>query len=133
MEVKVIEVQDRATCIAALAIRPGLDASAVDPYQMKFLLGKAGFQILHRENCILFGRLEGGKFTTDPYEWGDRTMQTAHLFIEKHWDALANGSIVDVRVILGESSGGSPRSDAYYLGREPLTVRAQEGLSDGRE
>lgn len=40
----------------------------------------------------------------DPYEWGDRTFQTAHLYIEEHWDELKSGALIDVRVILGETT-----------------------------
>lgn len=118
MQVKLIEVQDRATCIAALAIRPGMPLDegqgGYDGMQLSFLLGKCGFDALHAANMVLFGRLEGGSFTADPYDWNDRTMQTAHAFIEEHWDTLVNGSIVDVRVILGERPGGMQKSDVYW-------------------
>jgi hypothetical protein len=39
----------------------------------------------------------------DPYDWGDRTFQIAHDYIEKHWDSLKSGDLIDVLFILGES------------------------------
>ena len=41
----------------------------------------------------------------DPYGWSSRsrTKREAHLYIRDHWDALADGDIVDVARILGET------------------------------
>ena len=39
---------------------------------------------------------------SDPYDWCDRTMKTAHVFIEQNFTKLNDGDVVDVRVILGE-------------------------------
>ena len=42
-------------------------------------------------------------------------MQTAHLYIEKNFDALKDGDVVDVQFILGESDKPktSERNEAY--------------------
>ena len=37
-----------------------------------------------------------------PYDWNDRTYQTAHDFIIKNWNHLISGDIVDVEYILKE-------------------------------
>jgi hypothetical protein len=39
----------------------------------------------------------------DAFEWGDRTFFNAHQFIEKNWNELPNGALIDVRHILGET------------------------------
>lgn len=120
MEIKLLEIQDRATCIAAIAIRPGTpDSMERDPRlgrQAQFLLGKAGFNTAPSQNAILLGPLQGGKLTTDPYdhESGARTWCAAHQYIERHFDELSDGAIIDVRVITGEQPDRIVRSDAFW-------------------
>jgi hypothetical protein len=90
MRVKLIEVRDRMTLIAAVAIEiQGSDG---------FLARHAGY----RDACVLFGRAAGGRFSYDPYDWNDRTMKAAHQWIAEHFDELRDGGVVDVEFILGE-------------------------------
>jgi hypothetical protein len=51
----------------------------------------------------------------DPYDWNDRTMQTAHNYIAKNFDDLSNGDVVDVEYILEETDEPkiSERNEVY--------------------
>ncbi len=61
--------------------------------------------------CIFFIRVspyrEMGTF--DPYEWPEihpgsyRTMQVSHDYVEKNWDTIKSGDVIDVEFILGET------------------------------
>lgn len=116
MQVKLFEVRDHATCIVAIAIRPGA-GDLIEEMVMgasprakirtrletrRFLLGVAGFS--GNGHAILFGNLRGGAMHTDPYAWPPdaRTMRAAHFMIERDWNGLEDGAVVDVRVELGE-------------------------------
>lgn len=127
MHVKLFEVRDDATCIAAIGIRPGAGdlieemvggAVARDKIRTRletrrFLLGKAGFSGDH--HAILFGPLQGGEMHADLYDWAPnpRTMRVAHFMVDRDWATLADGAIIDVRVELGERA--SPvKSDRLF-------------------
>lgn len=98
METKTIEIRDSATFIPALAVRMGLDNTGDE-----YLLGRAGFKGLLTE-YILLVHLESMRIQYDPFGWGDRTMNTAHQYIQAHYDELYPGAVVDVEFILGERS-----------------------------
>jgi hypothetical protein len=91
MTPKLFEIRDKATFIPVLAI----DISAKDGY----LARRAGFG--HR--CIQLVDFRG-RTSYDPFDWGGRTFTAAHTYIETHWDDLANGAVVDVEFILGETA-----------------------------
>ncbi len=99
METKLLEIRDRATFIPILAIRPTAEGPADD-----YLLARAGYA--GEYGPILLVRISGGsgQSTCDPYDWGDRTFQTAHAYIAEHFDELHPGSVVDVEFILGETA-----------------------------
>lgn len=97
MEVKTFEVRDRATFIPCIGIRIGaFETEGADQY----LVRRAGYG----DPIVLFGRLDGGDFHYDPYEWGGgaRTMQQAHRYVEQCWKNLHSGEVIDVEYILGE-------------------------------
>lgn len=99
MKVKTIEIRDRATFIPALCVEMMADPGS----QSAYLLRRAGYD---DQSVPLIGvtSLSGGKkMCVDPYDWGDRTMQVAHDHIAKNWEALDDGSVVDVEFILGET------------------------------
>ena len=99
MKTKALEIRDSGTLIAALAVdmNPTQNNAA-----QRALLRRCGYACDGEPNVILT-RLDGnGKATNDPYEWGDRTMATAHFWIIEHWDELDDGSVVCVEFILGE-------------------------------
>ena len=97
MQVKTLELRDRATFIPLLAVE--MKATRI---KQSYLLSRAGYG--PGRSLILITRLDGkGKATYDPYAWGDRTFHVAHLEIEKNWEILDDGDIVDVEFILGET------------------------------
>jgi hypothetical protein len=107
MEVKLLEVRDRATFIAAIAIR----ATFRDDEE-RWLLRRAGYAIEQIEPelkgiepYILFAPLDGGKpLEYDPFAQPNRTMSRAHLYAVNNWDTLKSGDVIDVEFILGEST-----------------------------
>ena len=99
MHAKALEIRDEGTFIAALAV----NMEAVNGEQ-RYLLRRCGYALDGRPNVIVT-RLDGnGKATNDPYAWGGRTWPVAHLYIIEHWDELADGDVVDVSFILGETT-----------------------------
>lgn len=90
---KFLEIRDRATFIPALAIK----IEAGDSW----LARRVGFP-----GGIIFMRLSNQEAHSDPYDWrGDtRTMPNAHVFVDKHFDELVDGQLIDVEVILGEKT-----------------------------
>lgn len=92
MKAKTFEVRDRSTLIPCL----GISIEGSDGY----LAQRAGYG----QRCILFGKLSGGAFTYDPHEHKDsRTMRNAHAWVRDNWDIVADGQVIDVEYILGES------------------------------
>lgn len=106
MTVKLFEIRDAGTFIPAVGI---LMESDEDSEQ--WLLRRVGYRDARH---ILLTRIEGrAPANADPYDWPNRTMQGAHLYIEKHWDELKSGDVVDARVGLGEAT--EPAESERYL------------------
>lgn len=110
METKLFEVRDRATFIPCIAIR--IDVGRMKEPADSFLARRAGYG---DPPCILFGRLTGGDFKFDSYDWpfNDRTMRGAHSFIEGNWFALESGDVVDVEYALQETT--KPKTSERYF------------------
>jgi len=111
MQTKLIELRDRGTFIACLAV--SIDGN--DGY----LARRAGYG----DRCILFMRADGRstmtrcEVTYDPYDWRDRTFTTAHLWLTEHWDEVRDHDVVDVEYILGETDAPkrSEREDSVTI------------------
>ena len=119
MQAKALEIRDRMTFIAILAVEMiptefehthwGLPGSQDDPTALeeaqRYLLRRCGYPIDGRP-MILLTRLDGDArhATTDPYVWGDRTFKTAHRYITENWATLVDGDVIDVEFILGETA-----------------------------
>jgi hypothetical protein len=98
MEVKLFEIRDHATFIPAIAI--AIDGMTNASEAENWLARRAGYG----GRCILLTRLGGGgPAEYDPYNWPNRTMRGAHFLIERDWDILTSGDVVDARVGLGEA------------------------------
>lgn len=101
MNAKLFEIRDRMTFIPVLAVH-----LAPSREEERYLLARAGYGEIPREQSqyVLLIRIAGGQGPAhcDPYEWSDRTMQSAHLHIRQHWDTLEPGAVVDVEYLLGE-------------------------------
>ena len=111
MRAKVIEIRDRGTFIAALAVdmNPSgwrYESDGTDAIEaQRYLLRRCGYPCDGRPNiCITHLSASGRPAWNDPYAWGDRTYQVAHHYIIDHWDDLKDGDVVDVEYILGETA-----------------------------
>jgi hypothetical protein len=100
LEAKFIEIRDRLTFIPALALRLGSQNEAED-----YLLARSGYRVSQpeKDGPVLVLQLQTCKAKSDPYDWGDRTMGSAHVYIVDNWERLQSGAVVDVEFILGES------------------------------
>ncbi len=101
LQTKLFEIRDRATCIPVVAIFCSRSEQELNDEE-NFLLGRAGYGKFN--DCIFLARLVGGDANYDPYQWGNRTMQTAHSYIEDNWEELVSGAVVDVEFVLHETS-----------------------------
>jgi hypothetical protein len=99
MKVKLIEIRDEATMIVALCV----DMNPANDVQRAYLR-RYGYSCDGRPNIVVtHADGNGTKATNDPYDWGGRTWPVAHHYIIDHWNELADGSVVDVQFILGET------------------------------
>lgn len=99
---KMIEIRDRGTCIAALALQM-LPADATDARFMRH----CGFP--EDGSSVILMSLYDQAATNDPYSWsylgkGSRTFQIAHDYILNHWGEITHGQVVDVEHVLGEKA-----------------------------
>lgn len=90
--VKLLEIRDDGTFIPAMAIQ----VSGADGYLMR----RAGFD----SPMIYLIALATQKCSYDPFGWDNRTMNGAHQIIERDWDSLVDGDVVDVQFELGETT-----------------------------
>lgn len=98
MRTIVLEIRDEGTHIPALAIRMKAD----NTLQNYYIHGRCGY---HDDGSgIVVMKLGDQQASVDPYSWGGRTMPAAHNFIYDNFDSLNDGDVVDVRVILGETT-----------------------------
>lgn len=102
IETKLFEIRDDCTFIPAIATFVRASEADDDGDANRALMRRAGYD--STTGAVLLTCLDGGrKAQSDAYEWGDRTFQTAHLYIEANWDKLESGAVVDVAFILGET------------------------------
>lgn len=106
MNLKLFEVRDRATMIPVLAIK-----LYGGNFNQQKLLHHAGYH--PNETYILLLHLVSFKFHYDSHAWGDRTLGNAHHFIEKNFDSMVDGQVVDIEYILQETSEPK-KSDLIY-------------------
>lgn len=102
MITKMLEIRDRGTCIAAMAIKMAPTNDIERTY-----LRREGFP--SDGHGVVLMRLADQRATSDPYEWPSltrdtRTMPHAHLLIIAHWNEIEPGQVIDVRVVLGEAT-----------------------------
>ncbi len=112
LETKVLEIRDSMTYIAVLAIC----MTSEDPLQ-RYHLRRVGFSGNGQMRTVVLMRIGDQKATSDVYEWpaitgGTRTMRVAHDWIEKNFDSLKDGHVVDVQYILGETT--TKKTSEFY-------------------
>lgn len=104
METKLFELRDRATFIPLLCVKPGAGGGA--PFEAK-MAWRFGYRD-SRAVIVTHMSAPSRGCHVDPYDWGDRTFQVAHCYVEEHWDTLKSGDLIDVEFILGEKPTPSP-------------------------
>lgn len=103
METKLFEVRDRGTFLPILCVKlePGNEPD-------RYLLAMTGYGLRPETQgeYILTGKLRTGDLKCCPHDQpgypGVRTLWVAHQHIEKHWEELTSGDVIDVEFILGE-------------------------------
>ena len=111
-EVKLFEVRDAATFIPVMAVRLTLEGK--EECMEEWLFRTAGY---NRDLPHTFMQsLNNGKGSNDPYDWDTRTMRVAHDFVDKHFDTLEEGSVIDVEHVIGDkpTPKTSQRFDSLY-------------------
>ena len=95
---KCLEVRDKMTFIPVVAIN-----TAPSCVGQRYLLRRAGYA--PEGATIILVNLNDCRANNDPYGWpSSRTFTVAHEYIEKNFDQLDDGDVVDVEFILGETS-----------------------------
>jgi hypothetical protein len=110
MRSKFIEIRDANTLITAIAIK-----TAPDSDEEKAFYRHSGWG----ESSVILIKINGeARAEYDPFVWfGSRTMREAHRYIERHYDEIPNYGLVDVQVLLGETT--TPKtSDILGANRE---------------
>ena len=97
----ILAVRDKGTLIPVMATM--LSNNSGEEECEDKLLSRAGYG--EYGSCLLT-MLESGKSTNDPFKWDEycRTMNEAHIYIQKHYYNLNSGDVIDVEYILGESN-----------------------------
>ncbi len=102
MQVKMFEVRDRHTHIPVIAVN---FENSTEPE--KRLLGRAGFGTtdMARAHYVMLYKTNQDFGTTDPFNWpgSSRTMREAHIHLQKHFNELETGAVIDIEFILGET------------------------------
>lgn len=138
MQAKALEVRDRGTFIALLAVdmnplyppsessseRRETIAAARDARDAQhYLLRRVGYPCDGRPNVMITYLGGGHRADNDPYGWNDdaRTFPVAHAWIIEHWAEIKDGDVIDVEFILGETATKKPseRDAGDFAGIKP--------------
>lgn len=106
MIIKILEIRDRHTFISVvcMSIEPRKYCKEVWEIDKYYMWSRCGYPtdsstiVMFSLNCPSRG------CANSPYDWKDRTYQTAHSWIQTNWYDIKNGDVIDVEFILGESA-----------------------------
>jgi hypothetical protein len=99
VESKCLEVRDRNTFIPVICVRPTPANEA-----QRYLLRRDGYSGRQDERCVIMIDAQCRDVAYDCYDWADaRTKRIAHNYITEHWHELADGDVIDVEFVLGET------------------------------
>ena len=118
MEIKCLEIRDANTFLPVICIRPVADNEA-----QRYLLQRDGYRADWTERCIIMIDAQCRGVSYDPYNLmrDTRTKPRAHLYIQEHWHELADGDVIDIEFILGETN------------TKKLSEREGEAIETGRK
>jgi len=99
VEVKLLEIRDEGTKIAAMAIKM-FGANKKQRQILRF----SGFNQTTPDEYLValtYVACNNRQINFDYFEWSNsRTMKAAHSYIEEHFDDLKDGDVVDAEFIL---------------------------------
>jgi hypothetical protein len=100
MKVKCLEIRDRSTMLTVMCFKPIPENRA-----QHFLMRHDGWSCSPTEHLVVVidTHKHSAIYDCHEYSGGSRTMPEAHKYIEKNWDTLVDGDVVDVEYILGET------------------------------
>jgi len=101
MEIKLLEIRDRATFFMVLCV----DMNPANAFERR-ALRYYGHPCDGIPNILMTHARCSDYATNDPYGWTGpaRTYLVAHEYIIDHWNELKEGDIIDVQFIAGETS-----------------------------
>lgn len=118
MQAKLFEIRDEGTTIPTMAVRMKSDEEVE-----QWIIHRAGYVVLNNKDMfrqIILTNLNTSASSHDPHNHGrSRTMREAHLYIEKNWDTLESGDLIDVQFLRGETD--KPKVSEGPLGRLQAT------------
>lgn len=97
MNIKLFELRDHADCIPVMCVQGCANDT---PEPDRWLLRTAGWGA--SDFCYLIV-LSDSRCQWDPYCWQPGTIRECHQHIQKNWNTLESGEVIDARVIRGET------------------------------
>ena len=102
METKLFEIRDRMTFAVVMATGIESDLPKEVWLLAKAHMGKDGKE-QHEHRHIFLMEFSSCVSSLKGYTWGNRTLRIAHDYIEKNWDTLHSGDLIDVEFLEGET------------------------------
>jgi hypothetical protein len=99
MQVKCLEVRDRATFLPVICIKPMPDNEG-----QRYLLRRDGYSCEPTDPIVIMIDAQCRHVAYDAYHWRSDTHKQAHIYIMEHWAELKDGDVVDVEFIIGLTS-----------------------------
>jgi hypothetical protein len=95
-QVKYFEVCDEGTLIPVMAVFVNFPSQTEQA-----ILRRGGYRVSVGP-LVFLTELNNRQTCYFPYEWhAGRTLRLTHLHLEKNWDQLESGSVIDVEYLLG--------------------------------
>ena len=116
MNVKVLEVRDRATMIPVMAVQLG---AANNTERWLLMVAGYGYSTDDHKGYILLCQINGGRgeMVSDPFMHKMPEMQQAHIYIQDHWAELDHGAVIDLEFLRGEKDKPAISDRINFFGR----------------
>ena len=127
MDTKIIEIRDRSTKIITVCTRmnPNESYSTLENKQLR----AAGFD--PNNPMIYLLRLDSNRGSYDPFIWDSR-FSYAHRYIERNFDRIPNGWVVDIEYILKETNKMKIPEVLYHYTDDRVNIYIKDGLHGDR-
>lgn len=117
MKTKLFEVRDEGTNISVMAIKLGGETNLAE----NGILAHAGYGVSPQKrldsNYVILVKLNGSNIEVnhDPFKWpGSRTMCYAHTYIQRNFDELTSGDVIDIQYLGGETKTPKTSDNLVY-------------------